>query len=215
MRVLVYAAGVYALCTGCAEAFAPQSAGPSGLPSTRLSAGKRTSGALKMGTDLDDPAAVMARVDAMMQGKSLHSVAASFEASYKAPSGASAADKKWEPYGGYNPKGNSRPAAPKEDSATIMARASQYASGSAPAAAPAGKKWEPYGGYSPKGSSRPAAPQANSADVMARVNQMLSSSPAAAPPAKKWNSPVGYVPAGRASADPLSNAPAKKWQVFF
>jgi hypothetical protein len=39
-------------------------------------------------------------------------------------------------------------------------------------------------------------------------------STAAAPSAKKYTSPVGYVPAGRAAADTLSEPPPKKWQEY-
>ena len=40
MRVLVYAAGAYALCMGSAEAFAPQSTFAPALASGRTAAGK-------------------------------------------------------------------------------------------------------------------------------------------------------------------------------
>jgi hypothetical protein len=193
MRALVYAAGVYALCIGCSEAFAPKSAVGS-LPTAKPVMGKRTQ---SIAMCADDPTDVMVRVDEMMQGKSMQQVASSMENSFN-----SAASQTWKPPAGYNPRARSRPVN-TEDSATIMARA-HHLSGSAASVAAPRKKFEPYGGgYTPKGS---AASSEDTTAVMARVSEMLGGAQTSAP-AKKWTSPTGYVPGSQ------SSAPAKKWQV--
>ena len=80
MRTVVYVAAAYAFCAGSAEAFAP-------MPVVGL---RKASGitALRMG---EDPNAVMARVNAMMNGGSVQSAAASMESAYAAPAAAPSA----------------------------------------------------------------------------------------------------------------------------
>ena len=89
MRVLIYAAGAYAVYLGGAEAFAPQCSGLSSMPpSTRMSVGNRVPG-LRMGIgsmSYDDPADVLARTDALIKGQSLQTEAAYLEANYEASS---------------------------------------------------------------------------------------------------------------------------------
>jgi len=148
MRVLVYAAGAYALCSGTAEAFAPKSLG-GGLSPVRSAKGGRSSGDRVTMTGMsEDPTEVMARVDALMAGNSVQSVAAAFESSYTAPAVENPADaasapasptKRWEPYGGYDPAAR-RAAAPKEDAATIMARAANEAGPALSSQAPSSKR---------------------------------------------------------------------------
>merc|ERR1719329_1358790 len=123
MRVLVYKAAAYgALLMAGAEAFAPQSCG---------------AGALRM--QMGDAADILARADAMMQGKdalmngqSLQMAAASLETSYAAPAAANPADSKsgWKPYGGYDPKNRAAPAA--ADTNAVMARVSEMMGAPAP-----------------------------------------------------------------------------------
>ena len=95
--------------------------------------------------------------------------------------------KKWQPYGGYDPK--NRAGAVKPEQVDSLS--------SAPA-----KSWQPYGGYDPKsraagGASAPAAP-AYAPAAPAEAYEAASAAPAYAP----------------ASTDPLSSAPAKKWQPY-
>ena len=201
MRTLVYAAGAYALGMGMAEAFAPGSGATGG----DLCAGKglqktRSMGRLqsmKMLVDpnsVEDPADVVARANSMMGKTSIHSAAASFEASFAAPSAQPAEEaptspaKSWSPPAGYSPRrtdGKLRTAAaPAEGADAVMARVSEMlaekastASSPAATAAPASKKWEPYGGYNP--ATRGPAPSAYAP----------SSAPGPAPAtttAKKW-----------------------------
>jgi len=194
MRTLVYKAAAYgALLMAGAEAFAPQSCGPRALaPASARAAGKQSGGMQMMGDARD----VLARADAMMQGKdalmngkSLQTVAASLETSYKAPP---ASGSSWKPYGGYDPK--NRAAAPASAPAE-MARA-YAAAAPAPArtqSAPSSGRKIDYGagGYNPQSRGAPAA---DSNAVMARVSQMMGSSAAPAAPAKSWAPPQGYVP---------------------
>ena len=148
MRVLVYAAGAYALCSGTAEAFAPKSLSGLSPVSQRTAKGGRSAGAktqLQMGLN-EDPTDVLARVDALMSGKSVHSVAASFEASLAAPAAenpvyaeaetAAATPKKWEPYGGYDPASRrAKNTPPPSDAAAIMTRAAEQAAVAPPSPA--------------------------------------------------------------------------------
>ena len=148
MRVLVYAAGVYALCSGTAEAFAPKTLG-GGLSPVRSAKGGRSSGDRAQVTMTgmgEDPTEVMARVDALMAGNSVHSVAAAFESTYTAPAVDNPADaapaspkKSLEPFGGYDPAAR-RAAAPKEDAATIMVRAADQAGSAMTSQAPSSKR---------------------------------------------------------------------------
>jgi len=197
MRVLVYAAGVYALSIGCIEAFAPKS-GVGGLSSVpRPAAGARSADKrtelVSMGM-ADDTADMMKRVDAMMGGgQSMHTVAASFEASYNSP--ASQGKRGDEPIDQQR----------VEDAATIMAQAqTQAGNGGA-------KSWSPPQGYTPGARASPADTSA----VMARVSEMLGNSMTCAPADKPWSAPsAGYTPApGHTSpTNTLSSAPASKWQ---
>ena len=127
----------------------------------------------------------------------------------------SAPAKKWQPYGGYDPKNRGAPAASSAPAAmsapAYSAPASAAPAYSAPESsgpvamtnAPA-KKWVPYGGYDPKNRGAPAA-------------------------SKPWSPPVGYAPSAAAAPAPLSNAevdiyassatkmtnaPDKKWQPY-
>merc|ERR1719183_1483819 len=130
--------------------------------------------------------------------------------------------KKWEPYGGYEPKGRQGGAS--------------------------GKKWQPYGGYDPKNRRSGApqqAPSSYSAPAQApvvdpEVSTMYAPAQNEAPSTayvptsvaqqsrSGWKAPVGYVPdrlkaqgetAGyvpdrfkiKGEIDMLSSAPAKKW----
>merc|ERR1719329_1207329 len=167
--------------------------------------------------------------DALMNGQSLQMAAASLETSYSAPAAANPADSKsgWKPYGGYDPK--NRPAAPAPAPAAAyappaqeMAAAYAQAAPAAPAPAAPEKKWQPYGGYDPKNRAAPAAADTNA--VMARVSEMMGApAPAAAAPAS--SSAPAYAPAAAsyeapaqsfasAGSDPMSSAPAKKWQPY-
>ena len=133
MRALVYAAGVYSICISCTDAFAPKSAVVSLPTGEKMALGSRRAAIQRLSMKAEDPAEVMARVDGLMGGNSIHTVAASFEKSYEAP--AAATKKEWIPYVGYEPRKNSRQAdgsARKEDAATLMARANDVAKGAAP-----------------------------------------------------------------------------------
>lgn len=189
MRALVYAAGVYALCIGCSEAFAPKSAVGS-LPTAKPLMGGRSGRIEPLAMRADDPTEVMARVDQMIQGKNMQQVTTSMENSFN-----SAATQSWKPPVGYNPKARRA----TEDSATVMARAHELAGSSVSAT----KRFEPYGGYTPKDKAAPADTSEETTAVMTRVSEMLGGAPA-----KKWTSPTSYVPSSR------SSAPAKKWQVY-
>lgn len=160
MRTIVYAAAVYAACVGCAEAFTPL---PS-VPSVR----NAPKSSLCMG---EDPAAVMARVNAMMNGGSPAAASAerSYTASFSAPS--------------YKPPVSS------ESAASIVARVNSMTGG--PVASKPSSMWrwsgKDVGGYNPAkrssfapsraGSSASAAPRAEAredpAAVMARVMAMM------------------------------------------
>jgi hypothetical protein len=240
MRTLVYAAGAYALGMGVAEAFAPGSSATGGdlcagkgLPKTR-SMGRLQS--MKMLVDpnsVEDPADVVARANSMMGRTSIHSAAASFEASFAAPSAKPAEEaptalaKNWSPPAGYSPtRTGEKPggtAAPAEGADAVMARVSEMLAekgsiASTPAAtavptAPASKKWEPYGGYNP--TKRGPAPAA-----YAPAPAPAASAPAPAP-AKKWEPYGGYDPAKRgpapaayAPAPAPASAPAKTWEPY-
>jgi len=130
MRTIVYAVAVYAACVGCAEAFTPLPSVPSFRNAPKSS--------LCMG---EDPAAVMARVNAMMNGGS--PAAASIVARVNSMTGGPVASKpssmwRWSgtDVGGYNPAkrssfapsraGSAASAAPRaearEDPAAVMAR---------------------------------------------------------------------------------------------
>jgi hypothetical protein len=221
MRVLVYAAGVYALGVGCAEAFAPKPTGSeicSGpncpLPRTR-SVGKLTQPMRMVSTGMDraayeDADAVMARANAMMAGRrSMQTTAASLEASYTKPSVENPAD---------------------EDAAATAARAGAMDYSSVAAAPVKRKSWKAPVGYVPRAS--PPAQSGDSDPVMSRVNDMLSSTTISKDPAqsgKQWAPPSGYVPRSqrvqsdeygtpatvvRSGADPLSSAASTKWQPY-
>ncbi len=158
MRTIVYAAAVYAACVGCAEAFSPLPSVPSVRNAPRSS--------LCMG---EDPAAVMARVNAMMNGGSPSAAAPSYKASSSAPS--------------YKPPVSS------ESAASIVARVNSMTGG--PVASKPSSIWrwsgKDVGGYNPAkrssfapsraGSSASAAPRAevreDPAAVMARVMAMM------------------------------------------
>jgi hypothetical protein len=239
MRVLVYAAGVYALMgIGVAEAFAPGqtvtggdkcmgpgcNAGPStGGRKSQLtrSPSVRMLGAGHVGqqSGVDGPRDGLS--GSVVQGQSLYTAAASFEAAYVAPAAqnpAEAADrgaaqgggapaKSWTPPAGYVPRRESRPAAESGDQ--VMSRVSSMMSSlstDVPEAtrAPAepvqagntvqsapAKSWQPYGGYDPKSRGAPAPAPAASAPYQ----------PAAAP----------YQPAADSS---VPTSPAKKWQPY-
>ena len=161
MRTIVYAVAVYAACVGCAEAFTPL---PS-VPSVR----NAPKSSLCMG---EDPAAVMARVNAMMNGGS-PAAAASVERSYKASFSAPA----------YKPPVSS------ESAASIVARVNSMTGG--PVASKPSSMWrwsgKDVGGYNPAkrssfapsraGSSASTPPRAevreDPAAVMARVMAMM------------------------------------------
>ena len=251
MRVLVYAAGAYALCMGSAEAFAPQSTFAPALASGRTAAGKQRAESIVMQSHTDDTASIMARAEAMMQGSSVQTVAASFEASYAAPP---ASERKWSAPQGYVPRGRSEAPASSmaqswtgpatDDTPAVMARVSEMMGGGAAAAAPApAKKWQPYGGgYDPKNRAAPAAAPAAAAAPAYEPAQSYQA-PMTSAPAKKWqpygggydpknrgsapaaSSAPAYAPAAAsyeapaptfssAGSDPLSSAPAKKWQPY-
>ena len=251
MRVLVYAAGAYALCMGSAEAFAPQSTFAPALASGRTAAGKQRAESIVMQSHTDDTASIMARAEAMMQGSSVQTVAASFEASYAAPP---ASERKWSAPQGYVPRGRSEAPASSmaqswtgpatDDTPAVMARVSEMMGGGAAAAAPApAKKWQPYGGgYDPKNRAAPAAAPAAAAAPAYEPAQSYQA-PMTSAPAKKWqpygggydpknrgsapaaSSAPAYAPAAAsyeapaptfssAGSDPMSSAPAKKWQPY-
>ena len=168
MRALVYAAGVYSLCIGCTDAFAPKSAVVCLPTGEKMALGSRRA-AQRLSMKAEDPAEVMARDDGLMGGNSIHTVAASFEKSYEAPTAAT--KKEWIPYVGYEPRRNSRQAdgsARKEDAATLMARANDVAKG-----APDRDQTSAAPGSVP-GSKRVSAEDAQA--VMARVSAMLATS---------------------------------------
>jgi len=190
MRVLVYAAGVYALGIGCAEAFAPSRevvcSGPHcALPGAgRINAGKLTATRMvALGPDsrvgAEDPADVMARTNAMMSRMSIHSAAASLENSYSQPSAANKADGRTSSSEG-----------------------------------PKAKKWAPPVGYSPLQRVNQVPAEGKEA-VFSRVQEMLESPRAPTATPKSYKPPVGYVPRSQTvQKDPLSSAPAKKWQPY-
>jgi hypothetical protein len=103
--------------------------------------------------------------------------------------------RKWEPYGGYDPR--IRPAAPSPAAAAEQSSSALMTSAAA-------KKWEPYGGYAPrKGSSQlehsSAAPITGYLErleqrLMGEVENMRKSPEMTTAPAKKWQPYRGYEP---------------------
>lgn len=170
---------------------------------------------------VEDAADVVARANSMMGKTSIYSAAASFEASFAAPSAQNHAEeavqkeaalspaKTWSPPTGYTPgRKESQPsstAAPSEGADAVMARVSEmlaakantgtssFSTGAPPDhAGPARKKWEPYGGYDPK-ARRAVSPVVPSVSALAPVQAP------AAPPPKKWEPYGGYDPKARGS----------------
>merc|ERR1719163_797735 len=74
----------------------------------------------------------------------------------------SAPAKKWQPYGGYDPKSRGPPSASSAASAPSWASsaASAPAVSTDPLSSAPAKKWQPYGGYDPKNRGAPAASSA-------------------------------------------------------
>jgi hypothetical protein len=155
MRTLAYAAAAYVACAGGAAAFAPM---PASVPRARAPAVTQ----LRMA---EDASAVLARMNAMMNGEPVSPIAAasSLESSYNAPA-----------------------AAPvyQEDAASILAR---MGPSGAPTPTPTWR-WSgaDVGGYNPRSRragasaapaySAPAAPAMAAEDpaaVMARVMAMM------------------------------------------
>ena len=152
MRGLVYAARALALCAGTAEAFVSPSgatvalgwdvntaqggrAAPGSRRQVRMAAAESTSE--------EDAKAVMARVNALMEGQSVVEVTSSMEAAYDAPAASNSgthsvlhadvpAERREQP--------------PAEDAAAVMARAARQAGAieSPSQSAPTGRKIE-YG----------------------------------------------------------------------
>jgi hypothetical protein len=199
MRVLVYAAGVYALGVGCAEAaFAPAPAGSEKMctgrgcglpPKHERSSVMGGQSALHMTAkgSIEDPSDIVARANSMLNGQSIYSAAASFESSYVGKSAQKPAEKPqasegWTPPVGYVPSGR-RPASQARPTATdpVTARVNEMLTSGAGAAVaapqPPTKKWEPYGGYEPKGRQGGAS-------------------------GKKWQPYGGYDPKNRRSGAP-------------
>ena len=214
MRVLVYAAGAYALGIGAAEAFAPARTCASGdvcsgpgcfsSPGTGRSVRRNPSspslrmmgaGADRQASGTEDAADVMARANSMVQGKSIHTVAASFEAAFAAPSAASVENRgtaqptSWTPPVGYVPRRASA-SADAEDS--LMSKVTDMIASVSTASDPVQKSWTPPAGYNP------------GQDLMSSAS------------AKTWAPPAGYIPHSKAQGqlDTLSSAPAKKWQPY-
>ena len=165
-----------------------------------------------------------------------YSAPASAAPAYSAPESSgpvamtNAPAKKWQPYGGYDPKNRGPPSSAGYSSAPIQGSMETDPLSSAPA-----KKWQPYGGYDPKSRGAPArsassndlyAPSAAAPAAAAPSYQSYEAAPApTAAPAKKWvpyggydpksrgapaaskpwSPPVGYAPSAAAPA-PLSNA---------
>merc|ERR1719199_1473520 len=165
MRTVAYAA--IALAAG-AQAFAP-------VPM----AGMARKGAMSLRMS-EDPAAVMARVNAMLSGKPVEAVAASIESSYKAPAAA--------------------PAANYENPDDVMARVNAMMSG---APAPAARAAAPaYSAPAPQ-----AAPREDAASIMARVNAQSGGAPAPQPTSSwRWSGKDtgGYNPRARGGRAPSS-----------
>jgi len=186
MRVLVYAAGVYAVGIGCTEAFAPtrhaggetctgpNCVGPKQGPSLPRLGEPRLNTLRMVGTGVDRIGS--AAHDDIVEGKSIYSVAASFEASYSAPSAepsnlsgdaylaglsAERPSKQWTAPVGYTPEGS------------------------------ATHQWTAPVGYSPKASTPLHTPTDDS-------QAYLDSAPRSSQ-AKTWQPPVGYTPKAEVS----------------
>jgi hypothetical protein len=126
----------------------------------------------------------------------------------------SAPAKKWQPYGGYEPKGD-RPSTPSPVSYAAPSSSLQTDTlSSAPA-----KKWQAYAGYEPK-RDRPMtpAPAASSASYSAPASYAVPSSPLktdtlSSAPAKKWQPYGGYEPKGDRPSTPSPAASAASYSV--
>jgi hypothetical protein len=239
MRTLVYAAGAYALGMGVAEAFAPGPGATGGdmctgkgcLPKTRSMGKLQTMKMLVDPHSVEDPADVVARANSMIGKTSIHSAAATFEASFAAPSATNPADataqaaaapapaRAWTPPIGYTPartqSQRSSNAAPTDGPDAVMARVSEMLAAKASTAkpdvttavapaqsVPAAKKWVPYGGYDPK-ARRPVA----SAVASVAVPAAPAAAGPAAPPAKRWEPYGGYDPKARGSPPLVQASP--------
>ena len=152
MRGLVYAARALALCAGTAEAFVspPAATIALGWDVNKAQGGRAAPGSrqqVRMGaaesTSEEDARAVMARVNALMEGQSVVEVTSSMEAAYGAPAASNSgthsvlhadvpAERREQP--------------PAEDAAAAMARAARQAGTieSPSESAPTGRKIE-YG----------------------------------------------------------------------
>ena len=90
----------------------------------------------------------------------------------------SARPKRWEPYGGYDPKNRKASEAPAVFGATVQAETRASSLADTLSSAPA-KKWESYGGHGPTAEQLQAREMSN---VAKRTIQNLLDESAAAPP---------------------------------
>jgi hypothetical protein len=243
MRVLVYAVGVYALMgIGVTEAFAPAKAGAGidvcigpGCTSASSKSLPRSPSMRMLHQGVGHQSGVEGGRDGWsgpaMQGQSLYTTAASFEASYVAPAAQNPAEEatssqaqgglrrsqSWAPPSGYVPRRESRPAAESGDHvlsqvSSMMASLSTEVPDATRAPAPHArsantgrdpKGWQTYGGYDPKSRAAPAAATAASAPYQpAQTAKSAGGSSPSSSPEKKWQPYGGYDPKGRAKWQP-------------
>jgi len=128
-------------------------------------------------------------------------------------SAASAPAKKWQPYGGYDPKSRSAPS-----QQTQYQPAQTYASVESSSSSNAQEqKWKPYGGYDPKdhaGAATPSPAKKGTVTLSWGDKVLAEFDPKAALPSTAPSAAVTTAPSAAATTDPLSSAPAKKWQPY-
>jgi len=148
--------------------------------------------------------------------------------------------KKWEAYGGYDPKKLSAPtpsaAASKaraQASAPVKTEARATSSTDTLSSAPA-NKWQPYGGYDPKNRGASGIRTASASMAEQAYQPPAVAVKSSIVPGKNWESYGGYDPKYRktvaaevapaastrsvatssSTTTPLNSAPAKKWQPY-
>jgi hypothetical protein len=114
----------------------------------------------------------------------------------------SAPAKKWEPYGGYDPK-NRGASVIRTAWASMAVQAYQPTAPAVKSSIVPGKKWESYGGYDPKDRKTLAAEVAPAASTRTVATPSSTTIPPSSSPAMKWE-PYGggYDPKNRGRPTP-------------
>ena len=114
----------------------------------------------------------------------------------------SAPARKWEPYGGYDPK-NRGASVIRTASASMAVQAYQPPGPAVKSSIVPCNKWESYGGYDPKDRKTLAAEVAPAASTRTVATPMSTTTPPNSSPAKKWE-PYGggYDPKNRGRPTP-------------